>query len=50
MRSAARRPGAYGGEYLRAGLRLGARGERRKVKDLVKLELENTTKDRDDAG
>jgi hypothetical protein len=29
MGSAARRPGAYGGEYLRAGLLLSARGGRR---------------------
>jgi hypothetical protein len=50
MRSAARRRGAYGGEYLQAGLRLRARGGRRKTKDLVKLEQENTTKDRDGAG
>jgi hypothetical protein len=35
---------------MRAGLRLRARGERRKAKDLVKLGQENTTKDRDDAG
>jgi hypothetical protein len=40
MGSAARRCGAYGGEYLRAGLRLRARDGRRKAKDLVKLGLE----------
>jgi hypothetical protein len=50
MGSAARRRGAYGGEYLRVGLRLLARGGRRKTKDLVKLGQENTTKDRDNAG
>jgi hypothetical protein len=50
MGSAARRRGAYGGEYLRAGLHLCARGERRIGKDLVKLGQENTIKDRDDAG
>jgi hypothetical protein len=50
MGSAARRRGAYGGEYLWAGLRLRAQGERRKTKDLVKLEQENTTKDKDNAG
>jgi hypothetical protein len=50
MGSAARRRGAYGGEYLRAGLRLRARGGRRKAEDLVKLGQENTTKDRDTAG
>jgi hypothetical protein len=50
MGSAARRRGAYGGEYLRAGLRLCARGGRRKAKDLVKLGQENTTKGRDNAG
>jgi hypothetical protein len=50
MGSAARRHGAYGGEYLRAGLRLGAQGGKRIGKDLIKLGLENTTKDRDDAG
>jgi hypothetical protein len=50
MRSASRQRGAYGGEYLRAGLRLCARGERRIGKDLVKLGQENTTKDRDDIG
>jgi hypothetical protein len=49
MRSAARRRGAYGGEYLWAGLRLRARGGRRKTKKLIKLEQENTTKSRDDA-
>jgi hypothetical protein len=37
MGSAARRCDAYGGEYLRAGLRLCARGVRRKAKYLVKL-------------
>jgi hypothetical protein len=50
MGSVARRRGAYGGEYLRAGLRLRARGGRRKTKELVKLEQENTTKDKDDVG
>jgi hypothetical protein len=35
---------------LRAGLRLCARGGRRLAKDLVKLEQENTTKGRDNAG
>jgi hypothetical protein len=50
MGSAARQCGAYGGEYLRAGLRLRARGGRRKAKDLVKLGLENTIKVRDGAG
>jgi hypothetical protein len=50
MGSAARRRGAYVGEYLRAELRLCARGGRRKTKDLVKLEQENTTKDKDNAG
>jgi hypothetical protein len=41
MGSAARRRGAYGGEYMRAGLRLRTRGGRRKTKrlrNLVKLE------------
>jgi hypothetical protein len=32
MRSAARRRGAYGGEYLRAGLRLRARGGKKEAK------------------
>jgi hypothetical protein len=50
MGSAARRRGTYGGEYLRVGLRLGARGGRIKAEDLVKLGQENTTKDRDGAG
>jgi hypothetical protein len=50
MRSAARRRGAYGVEYLWSGLRLRAQGGRRKAKDLVKLEQENTTKDKDDTG
>jgi hypothetical protein len=50
MGSATRRRDAYGGEYMRAGLRLRVRGERRKAKDLVKLGQKNTTKDRDDAG
>jgi hypothetical protein len=50
MGSAARRRGAYGGEYLRARLRLRARGGRKKAKDLVKLEQENTTKNKDNAG
>jgi hypothetical protein len=50
MGLAARRRGAYGGENLRAGLRLRARGGRRKAKDLVKLEQENITKSRDNAG
>jgi hypothetical protein len=49
MGSAARRCGAYGGEYLWAGLRLCARGGKRKAKDLVKLEQKNTIKDKDDA-
>jgi hypothetical protein len=48
--TAAQRRGAYGGEYLRAGLRLRARGARRLTKDLVKLEQENTTKSIDGAG
>jgi hypothetical protein len=39
MGSAARRRDAYGGEYLRTGLRLRARGGRKKAKY---LELENT--------
>jgi hypothetical protein len=39
MRSATRRRGAYGGEYLRAGLRLRARGGRIKTKEkLVNLD------------
>jgi hypothetical protein len=50
MRSAARWHGAYGGEYMRAGLRLRARGGRRNAKDLVKLGQENTTKDKNDVG
>jgi hypothetical protein len=50
MGSVARRRGAYGGEYLRAGLRLRAQGRRRKAEDLVKPGQENTTKDRDNAG
>jgi hypothetical protein len=50
MGSAARRRGAYGVEYMRAGLRLRAQGGRRLAKDLVKLEQENTTKDKDNAG
>jgi hypothetical protein len=50
MRSATRRRGAYGGEYLRAELRLRARGGRRKAKDLVKLEQENSTKNKDGTG
>jgi hypothetical protein len=37
MGSAARRRGAYGGKYMRAELRLRARGGRRKAKHLVKL-------------
>jgi hypothetical protein len=37
MGSAARQHGAYGGEYLRVGLRLCERGGRRLAKDLVKL-------------
>jgi hypothetical protein len=49
MGSAARRRGAYGGEYLRAELRLHAQGGRRIGKNLVKLGQENTTKDKDDA-
>jgi hypothetical protein len=44
MGLAARRRGAYGEEYLRAGLHLHTRGGRRKAKDLVKLGQENTTK------
>jgi hypothetical protein len=44
MGSAARRHGAYGGEYMRTGLRLRARGGRRYAKYLVKLGQENTTK------
>jgi hypothetical protein len=40
MGSTARRRGVYGEEYLRAGLRLRARGGKRKAKDLVKLEQE----------
>jgi hypothetical protein len=43
MGSAARRCGAYGGEYMRAGLRLHARGEEDWTKYLVKLEQEKTT-------
>jgi hypothetical protein len=50
MRSAARRRGAYGGEYLRAGLRLRAQGGRKQAKDLVKLGQENTTKGKNGAG
>jgi hypothetical protein len=43
MGSAARRHGAYGGEYMRAGLRLRAR--LKKIgKILVKLGLEDTSK------
>jgi hypothetical protein len=37
MGSAARRCGAYGGEYLWEGLRLRARGRRKRQKKLVKL-------------
>jgi hypothetical protein len=37
MGSATRQRGAYGGEYLRAGLRLHARGGRRKANKVVKL-------------
>jgi hypothetical protein len=37
MGSVARQPGAYGGEYLRAELRLCARGGRKEAKKLVKL-------------
>jgi hypothetical protein len=44
MGSAARRRGAYGGEYLRAGLRLRAQGERRLAKSLVKLGQKGATK------
>jgi hypothetical protein len=43
MGSAARWRGAYGREYLRAGLRLRARGGRRKDKDLVKLGQKGAT-------
>jgi hypothetical protein len=43
MGSAARRSGAYGGEYLRAGLRLRARGGRKEAKDLVKLGQKGAT-------
>jgi hypothetical protein len=43
MGSVARWRGAYGGEYLRAGLRLRARGGRRKAKDLVKLGQKRAT-------
>jgi hypothetical protein len=50
MGSVARWCGAYSGEYMRAGLRLRARGGRRKAKDLVKLEQENTTKDKNNVG
>jgi hypothetical protein len=50
MDLAARRRGAYGGEYLRAELHLHARGGRRKAKDQVKLEQENTTKSRNSIG
>jgi hypothetical protein len=50
MGSAAQQRGAYGVEYMRAGLRLRARGGRRLAKDIVKLKQENTTKDKDDAG
>jgi hypothetical protein len=38
MGSAARRRGAYGGEYLRVGLHPHARGGRKETKELVKLE------------
>jgi hypothetical protein len=44
MGSATRRRGAYGGEYLRAGLRLRVRGERRLAKELVKLGLKRLQK------
>jgi hypothetical protein len=50
MGSAARRRGAYGGEYLRAGLRLRVRGGKRLAKELVKLGQENNTKDKNGAG
>jgi hypothetical protein len=50
MGSVAQRRGAYGGEYLQAGLLLHARGGRRKAKDLVKLGQENTTNSKDGAG
>jgi hypothetical protein len=43
MGSAARWRGAYGGEYLRAGLRLRVRGGRRHVKYLVKLGQKGAT-------
>jgi hypothetical protein len=43
MGSVARWRGAYGGEYMRAGLCLHARGGRRLTKELVKLGLEKTT-------
>jgi hypothetical protein len=43
MGSAARRHGAYGGEYLRAGLRVRNRGGRRQAKDLVKLGQKGAT-------
>jgi hypothetical protein len=37
MRLAAQRHGAYGGECLRAGLRLRAQGGRKEAKNLIKL-------------
>jgi hypothetical protein len=43
MGSAARLRGAYGGEYLRAGLRLRARGGTKQAKDLVKLRQKGAT-------
>jgi hypothetical protein len=43
MGSAARRHVAYGGKYLRAGLRLRVRGGRKKTKDLVKLGQKGAT-------
>jgi hypothetical protein len=45
MGSIARRRGAYGGEYLRAELRLHTRGGRRKAKELVKLEQKRATEE-----
>jgi hypothetical protein len=46
MGLAARRRGAYGGEYLWAELRLRARGKKRLAKELVKLEQNGATKQR----
>jgi hypothetical protein len=45
MGSAARRRGAYGGEYLRAEFRVRARGGRRLDKKLVKLGQKGATGD-----